>query len=105
MSTIEVLSRTQRIIVEQNSSVRIVSGGVVGPRGLQGPQGVGAAEGVVASPLLVWTINHGLGFKPAGWIFFNDDGLEMEPISISDITDMVATATWVHPISGSWLAS
>ncbi len=40
MSGIQVLSRTQRIIVESPSSVSVVNAGPIGPRGLQGIPGL-----------------------------------------------------------------
>jgi hypothetical protein len=51
MSGIEVLSRTQRIIVLPNTSVSIVKEGpqgpqgIIGPKGLVGPQGIAGPQG------------------------------------------------------------
>ena len=84
MSTIEVLSRTQRIIVESPSSIRIVSAGPVGPQGAKGDTGDPGPKGdkgdqgdpgtggagtyfvhVQTTPASTWTFNHGLGMFPA----------------------------------------
>ncbi len=47
MSSIEVLSRVQRIIVESPSSVRVINAGPIGPSGLQGIQGVPGSDASV----------------------------------------------------------
>lgn len=45
MPGIEVLSRTQRIIVRSDKSVSVVRAGPVGPRGFSGQQGLTGATG------------------------------------------------------------
>jgi hypothetical protein len=47
LSGIEVLSRTQRIIVLPNTSVSIVKEGPQGPQGLVGPKGLVGPQGIV----------------------------------------------------------
>ncbi len=49
MSSIEVLSRVQRIIVESPSSVRVVNAGPIGPVGPKGDQGGQGLPGSDAS--------------------------------------------------------
>jgi hypothetical protein len=108
-----VVSSTQRIVVEDRAvsvvnptnGVRVVQAGPVGPTGLTPPAQVLAAEGVVPSPLLVWVMNHDLDFKPSGWLFFNELDEPMSPGQVTDVTETVATATWMTPVSGRWQAS
>lgn len=58
MPGIEVLSKTQKIIVLPNTSVSIVKQGPTGPQGLQGPQGVPGPVGPEGP--------HGPGGPPGG---------------------------------------
>lgn len=114
MGEIKVLSRTQKIIVDSPSSVRVVSAGPMGPPGITGPPGPAGniensgAKDNVETPINPWTMIHNLGFKPAGWQFFtgqNCTGDQMDPESINDINNMVSTATWLEATPGSWKAS
>lgn len=107
MSEIQVLSRTQRIIVDPlTSAIRVVYAGPVGPGGLPGTAAGGhGAEGIIPSPLLVWTMPHDLGFKPSGWLFWDENDNLIEPEDVSDITTAVALATFIRPVAGRWAAS
>ena len=50
MSTIEVLSRTQKIIVKSDRSIAIVNAGPIGPPGAIGPEGPPGEQGIQGSP-------------------------------------------------------
>lgn len=111
----DVLSGTQRIIVDGPKSVRVVMAGPQGPPGATGRTGQpgigvggGGATDNVDIPINPWTMIHDLGFKPAGWQFFTGPdctGEQMDPVSITDISDSVSTATWLEATPGSWKAS
>lgn len=114
MQSITVRSRTQRLIItpkpilvvgEARNSVRVVEAGPIGPAGPPGVFPAQAAEGSITIPSLVWTMNHSLGFKPSGWLFFDLDGGELLPAEVTDITTSVALAVWQTPMTGYWSAS
>jgi hypothetical protein len=72
MSGIEVLSRTQRIIVLPNTSVSIVKEGpqgpqgIIGPKGLVGPQGIVGPKGLTGPQGLVGPIGDTGAIGPIG---------------------------------------
>lgn len=123
MSSIDVLSRTQRVVV--NSTQRIivtekvvevvnshnaviVAAGPQGVAGIQGPPGPsgGSATGVQDTETLVWIINHNKDFYPAAVKFFSEDGsYELEPESITYVNTNRILATWPEPIAGTWMVS
>lgn len=58
---------TEAIVVQEGQKGAAGSIGAVGATGATGPQGVAGTPSFQfnqASPALVWTINHNLGFKP-----------------------------------------
>lgn len=67
MNEIQVVSRTQRIVVGPNRSVSVVNAGPPGPPGPTGPPGASAlgVEFQQATPSLTWNITHNLGRKPS----------------------------------------
>lgn len=63
------------------------------------------ASGVQSTPSLVWIMDHNLGYNPAAFRFFDEDGNELEPESVTYATVNRALATWPELIAGSWMAS
>lgn len=71
---ITIKGRDTLKLVEGSGSVRIEGGSVLklisgGPMGLQGPQGDSASSSFRSADmpaLLVWLINHNLGYEPGG---------------------------------------
>lgn len=103
MGSIVVLSRTQRIIVESPSSVKVVNAGAVGPAGLSFAT---SASGEQATESLTWIMNHNLHFYPAALRFFSEDGLdELEPESVTYATLDRIIATWPEVVAGTWMVS
>lgn len=76
MGELEVLSRTQRIVVENHSAevivdqirpIKIVNSGTVGPRGFPGLALSNVSyRHTQTVQLYVWLVVHNLGYKPAG---------------------------------------
>lgn len=111
MSEIEVLSRTQKIIVSATRSVRIVGAGPVGPRGLTGAPG--SATNVSYrhsqdSPLQVWLVVHNLGYEPAGILAYElvgiDEYVEVKG-DIVHINDNMFTIQYDAAIAGYVIVS
>lgn len=116
---INVLGRTQKIVVAPNKTTSIIDGGVitivnagpVGPRGIRGPSGAERANGDIATPLLVWLMPHGLNipqdsFNPAIWWFTDQSGNPMEPEDVVWVDADNALAVWGDvPVLGHWVVN
>lgn len=63
--------------------------------------GAGAYEHVQVNPLEVWTVQHNLGYRPAGLHIITDDGDEVDPASLAYSSDTVAVITFTEPYSGT----
>lgn len=102
MSEIEVLSRTQRIIVDGKKSVSVVRAGPIGPPGPTGPPGVsaGSYDHVQASPSTVWTVQHNLGYKAAGIKAFGVGGAPING-SVSYVNNNVLLITFSEAVAGT----
>lgn len=110
--SIDVLSRTQRIIVDPvkqlqlkggNRHISIVWGGPIGPPGLTVPA---FAEGTQDFPSMTWIMDFNLGGKPAAFRFWDENGQEWEPEDIVYINPTRAIAQWPSPgMMGHWIAS
>lgn len=115
MDKLEVLSRTQRIIVEHNEAkivvqltpIKIVNSGTIGPRGFPGPEGASdSATGAQLTPALIWIMQHDLEFFPAGIKFHSLDGeIELEPQILTYVNNNRILATWPEPTAGTWMIS
>jgi len=81
-----------------------VDGLLPGPPGPTGPPGA-SAVGSVPTPTLIWVMDHGLAFYPAGVKCFDLDGEEIEPEELTYVSANLVLAAWPEAIAGSWMIS
>jgi hypothetical protein len=70
MTSVNISSTQNTVLVSTGASGTVVTVATVGPQGPQGPAGSGGGGGgtayefVQGSAATTWTINHNLGYKP-----------------------------------------
>lgn len=95
-------------VVRGGAKISISRDGVPGPRGGIGPQGPqGPAGGdtgyyyhVQSSPSSVWTIQHNMGYRPAGIRVYDSADTQWEPGNIEHVSNNELIITWSAPFSG-----
>lgn len=96
MAEIDVLSRTQKIIVDSRTSIRVVDAGPVGPRGATGATGApGAASStfmhVQNAPATTWEVQHDLGFYPSVQIIDSGGSVHFGSVTHIDLNSLEVT--------------
>lgn len=89
MGEIRVFSRTQRIIVDSPSSIRVV---YAGPQGPPGTGSGGGGAGFVFEqtvPATSWTVPHNLGSFPPAVVVDDDDNVIIAPYRYVDENTIV----------------
>lgn len=106
MSTVEVIQRTQQIIVSPaDGSISVINAGPPGPPGPAGPAGLsgGSYTHTQSAASSTWIILHNLGFKPS-INTFNSYNEEVEGDVQHDSNNQL-TITFAYQVSGFALLS
>lgn len=87
--------------LEPTSPVNLVVSASIGERGQTGPPGPSGGNHIhtQANASTVWLIQHNFGYRPAGFLFYDDLGNPIGAI-VTHLNDNVAVATFLRPYSG-----